>query len=491
VRVAEDPLQHQLRRAKIVATAGPATDDPEVMTQMIRAGADVVRLNASHGTVADRLRRLEMVRQAARSADRSVGVLLDLGGPKIRIEGFRNGPIMLVEGAPFRLDTRLDPKAGTVEAVGCAYADLPRDVVAGDTLLLNDGQIVLDVERVDGTTIDTRVRVGGELSDRKGVNRQGGGISAPALAERDFEDIKWAAAQGIDYVAVSFARSAADIHLARKLVAEAGGFARIVAKIERHEAIDNLGEIIDASDVVMVARGDLGVEMGYAELTGLQKTIIQESRTRNRVVITATQMMESMIQNPLPTRAEVSDVANAVMDGTDAVMLSAETAAGRYPVKAVQAMAQVIEGAEKYQLTHPRWRQRAVEGQLFKGTEEAIAMAVTYIANHMQLRAVVALTESGETPLWMSRVRSDIPVYAFTKHEATRRRVTLYRGVYPVIFDVTAVGTSTAALYRALFTRLLELRLVELNDLVILTKGEAYGVKGGTNSMQILKVTLD
>ncbi len=488
--MAEDQLQQQLRRAKIVATVGPATDDPEVLAQMIRAGADVVRLNASHGTVADRLRRLQMVQQAARDADRSVGVLLDLGGPKIRIEGFKHGPIMLVEGAPFRLDTRLDPKAGTVETVGCAYADLPRDVVAGDTLLLNDGQIVLDVERVTATTIDTRVRVGGELSDRKGVNRQGGGISAPALAERDFEDIKWAAAQGIDYVAVSFARSAADINLARRLVGEAGGFARIVAKIERHEAIDNLGEIIDASDVVMVARGDLGVEMGYAELTGLQKTIIQESRTRNRVVITATQMMESMIQNPLPTRAEVSDVANAVMDGTDAVMLSAETATGRYPVKAVQAMAQVIEGAEKYQLTHPRWRQRAVEGQLFKGTEEAIAMAVTYIANHMKLRAVVALTESGETPLWMSRVRSDIPIYAFTRHEATRRRVTLYRGVYPVIFDVATKNT-VAELYRALFTRLLELRLVELNDLVILTKGELSGVQGGTNSMQILKVALD
>jgi pyruvate kinase len=491
VRVVEGPLQQQLRRAKIVATVGPATDDPDVLTQVIRAGADVVRLNASHGTVADRLRRLEMVRQAARIADRSVGVLLDLGGPKIRIEGFKNGPVMLVEGAAFRLDTQLDPKAGTVEVVGCAYADLPRDVIAGDTLLLNDGQIVLDVERVGTTTIDTRVRVGGELSDRKGLNRQGGGISAPALSSRDFEDIKWAAEHGIDYLAVSFARSAADINQARRLLAEAGGFARIVAKIERHEAIDNLGEIIDATDVVMVARGDLGVEMGYAELTGLQKTIIQESRTRNRVVITATQMMESMIQNPLPTRAEVSDVANAVMDGTDAVMLSAETAAGRYPVKAVQAMAQVIEGAEKYQLTHPRWRQRAVEGQLFRGTEEAIAMAVTYIANHMQLRAVVALTESGETPLWMSRMRSDIPVYAFTKHEATRRRVTLYRGVYPVIFDVSAVGNSIAALYRALFTRLLELRLVELNDLVILTKGEAYGVQGGTNSMQILKVTLD
>ncbi len=432
-----------------------------------------------------------MVRAAARDTDRTVGVLLDLGGPKIRIEGFKDGPVKLAEGTHFRLDTNLDPHAGTSRVVGVAYKDLPRDVSVGDTLLLNDGHIVLDVERVSATTIDTRVRVGGELSDRKGVNRQGGGISAPALAERDFEDIRFAAAHDIDFLAVSFARSAADIRQARAALTNAGGTARIIAKIERHEAIDNLGEIIDASDVVMVARGDLGVEMGYAELTGLQKTIIQESRNRNRVVITATQMMESMIHNPVPTRAEVSDVANAVMDGTDAVMLSAETATGHYPVKAVAAMAQVIEGAEKYQLTHPRWRQRAAEGLQFHGTEEAIAMAVTYIANHMKLRAVVALTESGATPLWMSRMRSDIPVYAFTHHENTRRRVTLYRGVYPVVFDQAKVGKSTAELYRALFTRLLELRLVDLHDLVILTKGEAFGVAGGTNSMQILKVTLD
>jgi pyruvate kinase len=273
------------------------------------------------------------------------------------------------------------------------------------------------------------------------------------------------------------------------LVRAAGGDARVVAKVERHEAVDNLAGIIAASDVVMVARGDLGVEMGYAELTGLQKTIIHDTRNGNRVVITATQMMESMIQNPVPTRAEVSDVANAVMDGTDAVMLSAETATGRYPVKAVEAMAQVIEGAEKYQLTHPRARQRTVEG-VFRGSEEAIAMAVMYTANHMKVGAIVALTESGATPLWMSRIRSDIPIYAFTRHEATRRRVTLYRGVYPVIFDVTG-AVSVEALYRALFTRLLELRLVELNDLVILTKGELSGVQGGTNSMQILKVVLD
>ena len=468
---------------------GPATDEPGVLAQMMRAGLDVVRLNASHGTVEDRRRRLALVREAARACDRCIGVLLDLGGPKIRIEGFRDGPVQLVEGAPFTLDTSLDSKAGTVLTVGVAYKDLPKDVVAGDALLLADGQIVLDVVNVTATRVETKVRVGGELSDRKGLNRQGGGISAPALSERDFEDIRFAAQEGIDYVAVSFARDAADIEKARALLRAAGGDGRIVAKIERHEAVANLSSIIDASDVVMVARGDLGVEMGYAELTGLQKTIIQQTLARNKVVITATQMMESMIQNPVPTRAEVSDVANAVIDGTDAVMLSAETAAGRYPIRAVEAMAQVIEGAEKYQLTS-RMRDRANKTQ-FHTTEEAIARAVMYTANHMKVCAIVALTESGATPLWMSRIRADIPVYAFTRFEATRRRVTLYRGVYPVIFDVTGAGNSTESLYRALFTRLLELQLVKQRDLVILTKGEASGVEGGTNSMQILKVTLD
>ena len=347
-----------LRRTKIVATVGPATDDLSVMIGLMREGVDVVRLNASHGTVEDRRRRLGLVREAARVADRSVGILLDLGGPKIRIEGFREGKVMLKEGQPFTLDMNLDPKGGTIDAVGCAYKDLPKDVAAGDVLLLNDGQIVLDVDSVSSAKIDTHVRVGGELSDRKGLNRQGGGISAPALSDRDREDIKFGAQEEVDYIAVSFARDASDIEQARKLVREAGGEARIVAKIERHEAITNLQGIIEATDVVMVARGDLGVEMGYAELTGLQKTIIHQSRARNRVVITATQMMESMILNPAPTRAEVSDVANAVMDGTDAVMLSAETAAGRYPVKVVQAMSEVIEGAEKYQLTHARSRHR-------------------------------------------------------------------------------------------------------------------------------------
>ncbi|HEY6482824.1 MAG TPA: pyruvate kinase [Steroidobacteraceae bacterium] len=477
-----------LRRTKIVATMGPATDEIGVLTEMMRAGLDVVRLNASHGTVDDRRRRLALVRDAANRADKCIGVLLDLGGPKIRIERFREGKVTLQEGHAFVLDTALDSKSGDQQGVGVAYKNLPQDVFAGDTLLLNDGQIVLDVDRVSGTRIETRVRVGGDLSDRKGVNRQGGGISAPAISEKDREDIRFVAQEGIDYMAVSFARDAADVEQARTLVREAGGDARICAKIERQEAIVNLPQIIDASDIVMVARGDLGVEMGYAELTGLQKTIIHQSRARNRVVITATQMMESMIQSPVPTRAEVSDVANAVMDGTDAVMLSAESATGRYPVRAVQAMAQVIEGAEKYQLTHTRVRHR-VEGH-FKGTEEAIARTVMYTASHMKVAAIVALTETGATPLWMSRIRSDIPIYAFTRHEATRRRVTLFRGVYPVIFDVPG-SNATDVLYRALFSRLLELHLVKKHDLVILTKGELSGVQGATNSMVILKVVLD
>jgi pyruvate kinase len=477
-----------LRRTKIVATVGPATDDVNVLAEMMRAGVNVCRLNASHGNRDDLRRRLALVRQASQLASINIGVLLDLGGPKIRIEGFAQGPVQLKEGDPFALDTTLEPKAGTAEVVGVAYKNLPHDVSAGDTLLLADGSIVLDVLTVKGSRIDTRVRVGGELSDRKGLNRQGGGISAPALSEKDRDDIRFAAEEQIDYVAVSFAREAEDIHQARTLLHKSGGTeGRIVAKIERQEAIANLTDLIEAADVVMVARGDLGVEMGYAELTGLQKTIIQQSRAKNRVVITATQMMESMIYSPLPTRAEVSDVANAVMDGTDAVMLSAETAAGKYPLKAVQAMAQVIEGAEKYQLSHSRARHR-VEGQ-FRGTEEAIAMAVMYTANHMKVRAIVALTESGATPLWMSRIRSDIPIYAFTRHEATRRRVTLFRGTYPVIFDVIGAQTPEA-LYNSIFTRLLELKLVRQGDLVILTKGELSGVQGGTNSMQILKVLL-
>ena len=473
------------RRTKIVATLGPATAEPAVIAAMIAAGLDLARVNFSHGSRDSQRAHVDMLRAAAKAAGRNVGVLADLAGPKIRIESFANGSVQLAEGAPFALDTALDANAGNITEVGCAYQNLPNDVRAGDSLLLADGQIVLGVERVSGSRIHCVVRAGGELSNRKGLNRQGGGLSAPALTEKDLTDIQYAVELGIDYLAVSFARDADDIRRAQSELRKWRGEARVVAKIERHEALDNLAGILAVTDAVMVARGDLGVEMGYAELTGLQKTIISQSLARNRVVITATQMMESMIQSPLPTRAEVSDVANAVLDGTDAVMLSAETAAGKYPVKAVQAMADVIRGAEKYQLGVPQRIIRAADE--FSNTEEAISRAVMYTANHMRVRAIVALTESGMTPLWMSRIRADIPIYAFTRHEATRRRVTLYRGVYAVPFDIVDYGTQE--LYHAIFEQLLGQGLVEVDDLVILTKGDLSGVSGGTNSMQIVRVT--
>ena len=471
------------RRTKIVATLGPATDSAPAMADLISAGVDLVRVNFSHGSFAEHARRIELARAAAAKAGRVVGILGDLRGPKIRIERFGTGRAMLVEGEAFTLDPAHDPVGGTDRVVGVAYESLPRDVRAGDTLLLNDGLIALEVTGVEGTQVRTKVLTGGELSDMKGLNKQGGGLSAGALTAKDREDIGMAAKLGVDYLAVSFVRDRNDIAEAWDLMRAAGGEGRIVAKIERREAIDNLESIIDETAAVMVARGDLGVELGYAELTGLQKHIISLSRAKSRLVITATQMMESMIHAPVPTRAEVSDVANAVMDDTDAVMLSAETAVGRHPGRVVRAMAQVIEGAEKWQQSNrPDLR---ADGQ-FVRTDEAIAAAVMYTANHLDVRAIVALTESGSVALWMSRIRSDIPIYAFTRHEATQRRVTLYRGVYPVGFDVT--HPRPERIYAEIFQRLMQAGLAAEGDLIIVTKGEFSGVSGGTNSMKILKV---
>jgi pyruvate kinase len=473
-----------LRRTKILTTLGPASDTPKVLAEMIRAGVDAVRVNFSHGNPEDHAKRVQRVRDAAQSVGKWVGVLGDLQGPKIRIERFAEGRINLVEGEEFILDVSLGAHDGTAKSVGVAYKSLPQDVHAGDVLLLNDGQIVLNVKKVDGPRIVTEVGVGGELSDHKGINRQGGGLSAGALTDKDRADIKLAAQLGVDYLAVSFARDAEDMNEARRLLREAGGTGLLVAKIERAEALTNLTEIIKASDLIMVARGDLAVEVGYAELTGLQKHIIFETRKYNRAVITATQMMESMIHSPVPTRAEVSDVANAVMDGTDAVMLSAESAVGKYPVKAVQAMDQIIKGAEKYDMSHTPVRHR-IEGG-FERTDEAIAMDVMYTANHLKVKAIVALTESGSTPLWMSRIRADIPIYAFTRHEVTRARVSLYRGVYAVAFDIN--NAAPEVMYPEIFKVLLDRKLVEVGDLIILTKGELSGISGKTNSMKILDV---
>jgi len=473
-----------LRRTKILTTLGPATDNPKVLADLIRAGADVVRINFSHGEPEFHAKRVQMVREAAEQVGKWVAVLGDLQGPKIRIERFVEGKVFLNEGDPFTLDISLDSNAGTQKSVGVAYKSLPQDVRPGDTLLLNDGLIVLDVTEVDGPRIHTRVVVGGELSNNKGINKQGGGLSAGALTDKDREDIKLAAQLGVDYLAVSFARDGSDMEEARRLLRKEGGHGHLVAKIERSEALVNLDRIIMASDAVMVARGDLGVEVGNAELTGLQKHIIAETRKRNRVVITATQMMESMISSSLPTRAEVSDVANAVLDDTDAVMLSAESASGQYPVEAVQAMARICLGAEKHPTTT---RSHHRLGETFSRCDETIALAAMYAANHFPgVKAIIALTESGHTPLIMSRIRSGVPIYCYTRHQSTQNRAALFRGVYTVPFDPTAYDPSE--LSQAAIGELKRRGKVQPGDWVILTKGDYYQDSGGTNGMKILKV---
>ena len=473
-----------LRRTKIVATLGPATDAPGMLEDIIRRGADVVRVNFSHGTADDHRKRVEAVRRAASAVGKHVAVLGDLQGPKIRIEGFAADVAVLTEGEPFALDPAIGAQDGTDRAVGMTYPDLARDVATGDELILGDGQIELRVVGIEGARVDCTVITGGELSNNKGINRRGGGLSAKALTDKDREDVLLAASLEVDYLAVSFVRQASDVEEARTLLTAAGSDARVVAKIERSEAIPVLEAIIKASDAVMVARGDLGVEVGYAQLTGLQKQILHMARSLDRVTITATQMMESMIHSPVPTRAEVSDVANAVLDGSDAVMLSGESAVGKYPSRAVEAMAEVIEGAEKYQLARTRGRDR-IEGRVTEFAQ-AIAHAVMFTANHMDVEAIVALTESGSTPLYMSRIRSDIPIFAFTRHERTQRRVALYRGVYPIPFDI--VHTEPAMLYRAISKELLDRGHVKLGDELILTLGELSGVSGGTNTMKLLAV---
>jgi len=452
---------------------------------MIDAGLNVVRINFSHGDADDHRERVAALRAIAHDCGREIGVMGDLQGPKIRLKRFVDGKIMLEDGQAFFLDSDLGRREGDQSGVGVAYDDLHKDVEPGNRLLLDDGQITLKVDRIEGTRIHTKVVFGGPLSDHKGINKQGGGLSAPALTEIDRQNIKLAAELEMDFLAVSFVRNARDIEEARQLFIEADGHGRMVAKIERSEAIKCIDEIIRASDVIMVARGDLGVEMGYEHLTGLQKTIIRKTRRFNKVVITATQMMESMINQPIPTRAEVSDVSNAVMDGTDAVMLSAETAIGKYPVEVIEAVDNVCQGAEKHVLARGRNTHRMDDR--FKIVDEAIAMAVMYTANHLDVKAIIALTESGSTTLWMSRIRSDIPIYAFTPHDATSRRVSLYRGVYPVAFKIEHADMQL--LYRDIFSTLLDNELVEDGDMVIFTKGDLSGVKGSTNSMKIIQVT--
>jgi pyruvate kinase len=473
-----------MRRTKIVATLGPGSSSPEVIEEMIRAGVDVFRLNFSHGTHEEQRHRNELIRAGSEKVGRIVGVLADLQGPKIRTGRFVGSHVQLIRGEGFILDADLGEDEGTNERVGITYKDLPGDVKPGNLLMLDDGRVELEVVEVDGNEIHCVVGYTCELSDNKGINLKGGGLSAPALTDKDKKDIKVAAELGVDYVALSFARSADDVNLCRKYVRQAGSEAGIVTKVERADAITNIDEVIEASDVIMVARGDLGVELGDAELPAIQKSIIKKSRDLNKVVITATQMMESMIDNPIPTRAEVFDVANAVLDGTDAVMLSGETAVGRYPVKVVQAMSRICAHAE--QQNEALTSDHRVN-LMFGRVDEAIAMATMYTANHLDVVAIASLTESGATVLWMSRISSGIPIYALTRHRKTQRKVALYRGVYPLNIEQDNIGPINVT--RTVVDILLKRNIVEKGQRIIMTRGDLIGEKGaGTNSMKIVDI---
>ncbi len=472
-----------LRRTKIVATLGPATRDQKVLEQMIRAGVDLVRMNFSHGTAQDHLNSAETVRAAAAAVGRTVGILADLQGPKIRVRKFENDKIILNKGDKFILDAALDG-LGNQERVGLDYKDLPKDVSKGSVLLLNDGMLEFDVVEVKGSEVICKVVRGGVLSNNKGINRKGGGLTAPALTDKDKEDIKTAALIKADYLAVSFPRTGDDMRLARELMHAAGGKSMLMAKIERAEAIPVLGDIIDASDAIMVARGDLSVEVGDAAVPGLQKKMIKMARAKNRLVITATQMMESMIANPIPTRAEVSDVANAVLDGTDAVMLSAETAVGDYPVETIEAMARICLKAEREAEDHANDRRGAA--QKFTRIDQSIAMSALYAASHFKVKAIIALTQSGSTALWMSRMNAGVPIFALTPVQETLTKVTLFSGVHPIAFHSNAKEQSQEL--RNAEQTLVGLGLVEEGDMVVMTIGEAVGKAGHTNTMKIVRV---
>lgn len=471
------------RRTKIVATLGPASEKPDVLERMIKKGVNVVRMNFSHGSAEEHQQRIKLVREVASKLDREVGILADLQGPKIRIAQFKKDKVTLEEGHDFTLDANLDPAAGDKAQVGIDYKELPNDVKKDDLLLLDDGRLVLKVERVEKGCIHCRVKVGGELSNNKGINRKGGGLSAPALTEKDKKDLQTAVEADVDFIAISFPRNADDIHAARSLLGEKGKYIGVIAKIERIEAIHAIDEIIEASDGIMVARGDLAVEIGDAEVPAMQKHMIQRARALVKPVITATQMMESMITSNVPTRAEVSDVANAVLDGTDAVMLSAESAVGEHPEIVVEAMARVCVGAEKY--LNKVDRQPEVN-RTFEQVDSAIASATMFVANHMNIKAIIALTESGGTSLWMSRIRSGIPIYGLSRHAKTRGKMTLYRDVYPVPFDVTKL--SRDEINPAAVAELEKRKLVKTGDWVMLTKGDHMGIHGGTNALKILEV---
>ncbi|ATX81636.1 pyruvate kinase [Mariprofundus ferrinatatus] len=476
----------EFRRTKIVATLGPASESPEVLDQLVKAGVNVVRLNFSHGTADDHRNRAEMVRTAAKNNGVCVGILADMQGPKIRIGKYKNGKTTLTVGQKYIIDGALDLNEGDDERVGITYKELVGDVEPGARLLLNDGLIVMDVDEVVGQEIRCTVVVGGVLSNNKGINRAGGGLSAAALTDKDKEDIKTACAIGVDYIAISFPRDGADMAYARSLVRAEGCNAGLVAKVERAEAVENLESILEESDAVMVARGDLGVEIGDASVPPVQKRIMREAPKHNTPVIVATQMMESMCENPIPTRAEVNDVANAVLDGTDAIMLSGETAAGKYPVEAVKAMHRTCIETEKQKVLpssstrDPRFPPHSVD--------ECIARQAMETSHMLPITAIASFTQSGNTVLYMSRHLTRVPIYALTPLGSTAGRVTLFRNVIPKPVSSDYGEKDAPQATRDIMAMMLHDELVENDDLVIVTLGTPMGKAGGTNTMKIVRV---
>ena len=469
---------------RIVATLGPASSSLEILAAMIQAGVNVVRLNFSHGSAQDHIDRANLVREASKLVGREVAIMADLQGPKVRVGKFAAGKIQLQMGQSFVLDASRT-ELGDEQGVGLDYKELPRDVKKGDVLLLNDGLIVMTVEKVVGEQVHTTVTIGGELSNNKGINKKGGGLTAPALTAKDMDDIKTAMSFQADYLAVSFAKSATDMEMARQLANVAGSQwghkPGLIAKIERAEAIPRLEEILLASDGIMVARGDLAVEVGNAAVPALQKRMIKMARKLDKVVITATQMMESMITNPVPTRAEVSDVANAVLDGTDAVMLSAETAAGAYPLETVQEMSQICSAAEAAEVLE--FDNNFADLQLER-IDQSIAIGALFTAYHLGAKVIVALTDSGSTPLWMSRYRINTPIYALTPKLATQRKMALYRNVRPLLMGLHSDRDATLAEAEQ---QLIARDIMKPGDVYAITCGEPMGEPGGTNMLKICR----
>jgi len=476
-----------LRATKIIATLGPSSEKPEVLRDMIRAGVDVVRMNFSHGTIAHHKARHTLVRSISAELGKEVGIMADLQGPKIRVGKFVENKIHLEEGAQFILDVACE--LGNQERVGLDYKELPADVRPDDRLLLNDGLVVLRVESVKGGEIFTRVEQGGPLSNNKGINRAGGGLTAPALTEKDITDLDAAIAMGVDFLAISFPKDGADMAYARQLADAASlkhgvGKVKTIAKVERAEAIEPaaLASIIAESDGIMVARGDLAIEVGNPAVPALQKRMIKLALEADKFTITATQMMESMIHSPVPTRAEVSDVANAVLDGTDAVMLSAESAAGHFPVQTIKAMAEICVEAEK---SNSVQLDTDFLDKIFTRIDQTIALGALFTAHHLNATAIAALTDSGSTPIWMSRHNIHLPIFALTSKIATQRSLSTYRNVFPIGLDYTQ-DRDTAL--QEVEDCLKKLEVVKKGDTVVFTSGEPMGEPGGTNTLKIIHV---